>query len=65
MSRLNVLGVGSSYNQASYGTKTLKILLHGIEKYDAETRLLDLREVDLPIFDPGASNESADLRHNR
>jgi hypothetical protein len=57
------LGVGSSYNQASYGT--LKILLHGIEKYDAETRLLDLREVDLPIFDPGASNESADLRHNR
>jgi azobenzene reductase len=55
------LGVGS-YNQASYGTKTLNILLHGIEKYDAETRLLDLREVNLPIFDPGASNDSADLK---
>ena len=56
------MGVGSSYNQASYGTKTLNILLHGIQKYDAETRLLDLREVDLPIFDPGASNDSADLK---
>lgn len=56
------MGVGGSYNQASYGTKTLKTLLHGIEKYDAETRLLDLREVDLPIFDPGSSNSSANLK---
>lgn len=62
MSTLKVLGMGSSYNQASYGTKTLNILLHGIEKYDAETRLLDLREVVLPIFDPGATDDSADLK---
>ena len=62
MSRLKVLGVGSSYNQASYGTKTLKILLHRIEKYDADIRLLDLREVDLPIYDPGSSNHSAKLK---
>lgn len=56
------MGVGSSYNQASYGTKTLKILLHRIEKYDAEIRLLDLREVDLPIYDPGSFNHSAKLK---
>jgi FMN reductase len=62
MSSLKVLGVGSSYNQASFGTKTLKILLNKMKTYDAETHLLDLHEVDLPIFNPGSLEEPASLK---
>ena len=53
---MNVLGVGSSMRKASYGTKALKIVLGLINRYDAKTRLLDLREIVMPIYDPDLSN---------
>lgn len=56
MNSLNVLGVGSSMREGSYGTMTLKILLDIIERYEAKTRLLDLREITIPIFSPDSSN---------
>src|SRR5918993_122025 len=56
MNSMNVLGVGSSMRKASYGTKALKIVLSLINRYDAKTRLLDLREIAMPIYDPGLSN---------
>jgi NAD(P)H-dependent FMN reductase len=52
MNSLNVLGVGSSMRESSYGTVTLKILLDMIERYEAKTGLLDLRETTIPIFNP-------------
>jgi FMN reductase len=56
MNSMNVLGVGSSMRKASYGTKALKIVLGLINRYDAKTRLLDLREIVMPIYDPDLSN---------
>ena len=56
---LNVLGVGSSMREGSYGTRTLRIVLDVIKRYKAETRLLDLRETKMPIFNPSSSNGSA------
>src|SRR5918994_3178616 len=58
MNSMNVLGVGSSMRKASYGTKTLKIVLGLINRYEAKTRLLDLREITMPIFDPDSPNGS-------
>jgi hypothetical protein len=41
----------------SYGTKELKFVLDMTKKYDAETRLLNLIETKLPLFDPDGSTE--------
>jgi len=54
---LKILGVGSSMRRNSYGTKALKFILDMIKKYDTETRLLNLRETKLPLFDPDGSTE--------
>jgi NAD(P)H-dependent FMN reductase len=52
MKPMNVLGVASSMRKDSYGTRTLKIVLHAAQKYEAKTRLLDLRRVSMPIYNP-------------
>jgi azobenzene reductase len=52
---LKILGVGSSMRRNSYGTKALKSILDMTKKYDAETRLLNLLETKLPLFDPERS----------
>ncbi|MCC2649361.1 MAG: azr [Nitrososphaeraceae archaeon] len=54
---LKILGVGSSMRRNSYGTKALKFILDMTKKYDTETRLLNLRETKLPLFDPDGSTE--------
>jgi NAD(P)H-dependent FMN reductase len=54
---LKILGVGSSMRRNSYGTKALKFVLDMTKKYDTETRLLNLREIKLPFFDPDRSTE--------
>ena len=47
--------------EGSYGTKTLKIVLDIMKRHEAKTRLLDLREIKMPIFNPNSSNGSADM----
>jgi NAD(P)H-dependent FMN reductase len=54
---LKILGVGSSMRKNSYGTKALEFVLDIIKKHDTETRLLNLRETKLPLFDPDGSTE--------
>ena len=54
---LKILGVGSSMRRNSYGTKALKFILDMTNKYDTETRLLNLRDNKLPLFDPDGSTE--------
>jgi NAD(P)H-dependent FMN reductase len=49
-SKLNVLGVGSSMRQRSYSTAALKIILEKITGNDAETKLLDLQKIRLPML---------------
>ena len=59
--RINVLGVTGSLRQDSYSTLGLKIVLEEAIKYGSESHLLDLRELNLPLYDPGGpstSNES-------
>ena len=59
---LKILGVGSSMRRNSYGTKALKFILDMTKKYDTETRLLNLRETKLPLFDPdGSTKEDTSL----
>ncbi len=49
-SKLNVLGVGSSMRQRSYSTAALKIILEKVTGNDAETNLLDLQKIRLPML---------------
>src|ERR687898_1932109 len=58
--RINVLGVAGSLRQDSYSTLGLKIVLEEAKKYGSESYMLDLRELNLPLYDPGGppSNES-------
>lgn len=48
--KFNVLGVGSSFRERSYSTSGLKLLLGKAKSKMAETRLLDLRQTNLPML---------------
>lgn len=48
--KLNVLGVGSSMRQGSYSTSALNMILDMAKGNEAETKLLDLRQTNLPML---------------
>jgi azobenzene reductase len=48
--KLNVLGVGSSMRQGSYSTTALNMILDLVKGNEAETKLLDLRQTNLPML---------------
>jgi NAD(P)H-dependent FMN reductase len=56
MKSLNVLGVSSSMREGSFGTKTLKIVLDTAQKYEAKTRLLELRKMEMPLYNPDSDS---------
>jgi NAD(P)H-dependent FMN reductase len=58
MKPLNVLGVSSSMREGSFGTRSLKIVLDAAQKYEARTRLLELRKMRLPPFNPDSLMQS-------
>jgi NAD(P)H-dependent FMN reductase len=58
MKPMNVLGVASSMRESSYGTRTLAIVLDAAQKYEAKTRLLDLRKVTMPMYNPDVSMQT-------
>ena len=49
---VNVLGVAGSMRQESYSTRALKMVLEEAKKYNAESYMLELREINLPLYDP-------------
>lgn len=55
---LKVLGVASSMRETSYSTRILKTVLDRIEKNGAETRLLELRKTQLPMYHPEQKKSS-------
>ena len=57
---LKILGVASSMRESSYSTRVLKLALKKAEKRGAETKLLDLRELQLPMYHP-EQNSSQEL----
>jgi FMN reductase len=53
-SGLTIVGLGGSLASASRSRGALELALQGAEKEGAHTRLLDLRKLDLPMYDPDA-----------
>jgi len=47
-----VLGVAGSMRQQSYSTRALKMVLEEAKKYNAESYMLELRKINLPLYDP-------------
>lgn len=56
MKSLNILGVSSSMREGSFGTRTVKIVLDTAQKYEAKTRLLDLRKIGMPLYNPDSDS---------
>lgn len=55
-SELKVLGVAGSMRENSFSLRVLKMALEGAQERGAQTRLLALREADLPMYAPNASS---------
>jgi NAD(P)H-dependent FMN reductase len=58
---INVLGIAGSMREQSYSTRALKIVLEEVKKYDSESYVLELRKINLPLYDPSGntSDESS------
>jgi NAD(P)H-dependent FMN reductase len=56
-----VLGIGSSLRDNASSTTALSATLDLAKKYGAETRLLDLRQVKLPLYDPAENKSNSDI----
>lgn len=55
----NILGIAGSLRLNSYSRRALKLVLEiAATKYASETNLIDLREVELPIYNPNISSEN-------
>lgn len=50
---VNVLGVASSMREESLSTRALQMALEETKKYGSESHLLELRKINLPLYDPG------------
>jgi NAD(P)H-dependent FMN reductase len=49
---VNVLGVAGSMREQSYSTRGLKMVLEETKKYNAESYMLEVRKINLPLYDP-------------
>jgi NAD(P)H-dependent FMN reductase len=56
---IKILAVSGSMRAGSHGARALSLLLEAAREHGAQTRLLDLREADLPMFRPGATVQVA------
>lgn len=52
MPGLRIVGLGGSLSRRSTSREALRVALEGASKQGAETTLFDVREMDLPMFDP-------------
>jgi FMN reductase len=59
-SQLTVVGLGGSLAKHSSSLAALKIALEGATEAGAETELLDIRELSLPMYDPAADETPPD-----
>src|SRR5436305_4046191 len=59
---IKVVGLGGSLAVQSSSLAALKIALEGAEKAGAQTLLLDIRELNLPMYAPDASEVSDSVR---
>ena len=59
---IKILGVGSSMRDGSRGTLAVKIALDFVRNRGAETRLLDLQQTKLPMYDPNSESNDPQLQ---
>src|SRR5437868_3328407 len=59
--RIKVVGLGGSLAEHSSSLAALKVALQGADQAGAETGLLDIRELDLPMYTPGVRNCTASV----
>jgi FMN reductase len=57
--RLKIIGLGGSLAAISRSRAALATALEGAEEAGAETELLDIRELDLPMYNPDADEPTA------
>jgi len=57
-----VLGVGSSLRDGASSTTALSIALDFAKKQGAETRLLDLKQTKLPLYDPTENQSTLEVK---
>ena len=62
MDALTIVGLGGSLAGVSRSRAALEVALEGAASAGAGTRLLDLRELDLPMFDPDDEAPSTTAR---
>ncbi len=55
---LKILGVSGSLRSRSTSLRALTVLLDQAREFGAETRLLDLRQADLPMYSPDAEPDA-------
>src|ERR1700677_2858257 len=55
---LKLLGISGSLRSRSTSLRALNILLDQAREFGAETRLLDLRQADLPMYSPDAEPDA-------
>jgi hypothetical protein len=51
--KLHAVGIGGTLREGSIDLSSLKEALRAAEEAGATTELLDLRELDLPMYEPG------------
>jgi NAD(P)H-dependent FMN reductase len=49
---VDILGIAGSVREQSYSTRALKLVLEEVKKYDSESDVLELRKLNLPLYDP-------------
>lgn len=57
-----VLGVGSSLRNDASSTTALSVSLDFAKKQGAETRLLDLKQTKLPLYDPTSNQSLSEIK---
>lgn len=63
--RLSVVGLGGSLSKQSSSLAALTIALEGAAEAGAQTELFDIRELALPMYEPGmAAPEAAEAMYN-
>ena len=62
---IKILAVSGSMRANSQGRRALQLMLDAAQQRGAQTRLIDLCEMDLPMFRPGASTQCASVQEAR
>ena len=62
MMKFRVLGIASSLREDASSTNALAFALNLIKKHDGETKMFDLRQTPLPLFNPSESSSITEIK---